>query len=416
MAGIELMGEPRVIVRPGSAADVAEAIRYARQESLPLAVRGGGHSGPQFGDYNGAVVIDLAELNQVHVRDDGLVSVGGGATWGEVASALRAHNLAITSGDTRDVGVGGLTLGGGFGWLVRSHGLALDNLFQVELVTADSDVVIANTVEHSDLFWAVRGGGGNFGVVTECVFRAQTVSGVIAGAIPVGTATSPLTTALKQWRDALRTAPEDLNSTFVALPAFGEQPPGTQVLVCYGGTDEAAASAALAPLLGMSGAGEPSIGAKAYADLLEDARPPEGDVRVVANNGFVDDFSDDAIDAVAAVHHQLAGMVMIRYLRGAYSRVPADATALGNRDAEVLVIAAAFVPPDASPEATDRVFTLWASLQPYMHGLYGNFTMAAGASTTVQMYSPETMHRLREIKRRYDPHNLFRRNHNIVPL
>jgi FAD/FMN-containing dehydrogenase len=416
MASIELMGEPRVIVRPGTAADVAEAVQYAREESLPIAVRSGGHSGLQFGSYDDALVIDLVEFTQVAVLGDGLIRVGAGATWGEVATTLSSFDLAITSGDTRDVGVGGLTLGGGFGWLVRNHGLALDNLFQVEIVTADGEVLTANATEHSDLFWAVRGGGGNFGIVTEFVFRAQRVPGVVAGAININTATSTLTTALYEWRDAMREAPEELNSTFAALPGFGEVPPSIQVLVCYDGTDGAAASAAMAPLLGMTGAESHTIQLQPYADLLEDARAPEDGVRIIANNGFVNDFSDDAIVALSAVHQQLAGILMLRYLRGAYNRVPADATAFGNRDAEVLVIAAAFVPGDAPAAANEPIFALWESLQPFTHGLYGNFTLAAGSSVTERMYSPTTLHRLREIKRRYDPQNLFRRNHNILPV
>jgi FAD/FMN-containing dehydrogenase len=404
------------MVRPGTAADVAEAIQLAREQSLPIAVRSGGHSGLQFGTYDDALVIDLGDLNEVTVHGDGLVSVGAGAIWGDVATTLGAYDLAITSGDTRDVGVGGLTLGGGFGWLVRSNGLALDNLFQVEIVTADGDVLTASSTEHSDLFWAVRGGGGNFGIVTTFVFRAQRVPGVVAGAIAVNTTTSTLATALRQWRDALRTAPEELNSTFAALPGFGEQPPSIQVLVCYGGEDGAAASAAIAPLLGMSGAGSHTIQHQPYADLLEDAQEPAEGFRIVANNSFIGDLSDDAVDALSAVHQQLAGMLMIRYLRGAYNRVPADATAFGNRDAEVLVIAASFMPADAPTEASDRIAEIWDSLQPYTHGLYGNFTLASGSSVTERMYSPATMRRLREVKSRYDPQNLFRRNHNIVPL
>jgi FAD/FMN-containing dehydrogenase len=416
MASIEVMGEPRVIVRPGSAADVAEAVHYAREEALPIAVRSGGHSGLQFGSYDDALVIDLVELNHVTVLGDGLVSVGAGATWGDVATILSASDLAITAGDTRDVGVGGLTLGGGFGWLVRGSGLALDNLFQVEIVTADGEVLKANSSEHSDLFWAVRGGGGNFGIVTEFVFRAQRVPGVVAGAISVNTATSTLTTALRQWRDALREAPEELNSTFAALPGFGEMPPSIQVLVCYGGTDGAAASAAISPLLGMAGAGSHTIHLQSYADLLEDARAAEDGVRIIANNSFIDDFSDDAIDALSDVHQQLAGMMMVRYLRGAYNRVPADSTAFGNRDAEVLVIAAAFVPADAPPAATERIVAVWDSLQAHAHGLYGNFTLESGSAVTERMYSPATLRRLREVKSRYDPRNVFHRNHNIVPL
>jgi FAD/FMN-containing dehydrogenase len=410
-----VMGAPAVIVRPITASDVSEAIEFAQAASIPIAVRSGGHSGPQFGTYDGALVIDLSELNDVVVHPDGLVSVGAGATWGQVAAALAPHNLAITSGDTRSVGVGGLTLLGGFGWLVREHGLALDSLFQVEIVTADGKVLRADATENSDLYWAVRGGGGNFGVVTRFVFRAQGLPGVVAGAITVGATTSTLSNAIRQWRDAMRMAPEILNSTFMVMPAFGDEPPTTQVLVCYGGTDEAAASAAMSPLLGMADVSTYAIGAQAYADLLEDPQAPEAPVKIVANNGFASNFADDVIDALVVAHQELSGMVMIRYLRGAFNRVPADATAFAYRDAEVLIISATFVPLDAPPEAVNRVATIWDGVRPHTSGTYGNFTVSSGASTTEEMYPPETLRRLREVKHRYDPQNVFRRNHNIAP-
>jgi hypothetical protein len=411
-----VMGSPAVIVRPVSTSDVAEAIAVARAASLPIAVRSGGHTGMQFGTYDGALVIDLRELKEVEVQPDGLVSVGAGATWGEVAAALTPHKLAITSGDTRSVGVGGLTLLGGFGWLVREHGLALDNLFEVEIVTADGAVLTANKSENSDLFWAVRGGGGNFGVVTRFVFRAQGLAGVVAGSIDVGTPTSTLSSSLRQWRDAMRGSPEVLNSTFMAMPAFGEMPPSTQVLVCYGGPDEAAASAAIAPLLGMPDAGAHTIASQAYADLLEDPHAPDAPVRIVTNNGFVEDFSDDAIDTLASVQQQVGGILMIRYLQGAFNRVPADDTAFAYRDAEVLVICAGFVPLDAPAAVSERIAALWDTFRRYTHGLYGNFTLAAGENVTERMYPPATLRRLREVKARYDSQNVFRRNHNITPL
>ncbi|PRY68585.1 FAD/FMN-containing dehydrogenase [Glaciihabitans tibetensis] len=422
-----IMGEPAIIVRPATAGDVAEAIGFAKDASLAIAVRSGGHSGPAFGDYTDAMVIDLGALDRVVVRGGGLVSVGAGATWGQVAATLGAHDLAITSGDTRSVGVGGLTLGGGFGWLVRKYGLALDALEAVEIVTAAGEVAIASANLNSDLFWAVRGGGGNFGVITEFSFRAHPLPGVVAGAISISAGTSaaasttpstepPFAATLRQWRDVMRTAPEELNTTFFAMPAPVGQEPSAQIVVCYGGADEAAASAAITPLHSVAGAGSHTIGPKRYADVLDDPPPPNAPVRVVALNSFCDDLSDDAIADLTAVQAQLGGVLMIRYLRGAFNRVPAEATAFAHRSAEVLLIVGVFLPQDAPQEAADRVIALWTSLEPHTYGTYGNFTLATDDMITSKMYSPATLRRLRTLKRRYDPENVFRRNHNIVPL
>ena len=178
-------GSPAYVLRPKSVGDVQAAVRFAAGAGLALSVRGGGHGFPGFGTNDGGVVIDLSKLATVEIIDDErhLVRIGGGATWGQVAAALAPHGLAISSGDTRSVGVGGLTLTGGIGWKVRKYGLALDNVVAAEVVTADGEVVRASAEENPELFWAIRGGGGNFGIVTAFEFAAHPTTDVFFGKI-----------------------------------------------------------------------------------------------------------------------------------------------------------------------------------------------------------------------------------------
>jgi FAD/FMN-containing dehydrogenase len=407
-------GEPAIIVRPADAAQTADAVRLARENGLVLSIRCGGHSGSGHGTNDGGMVIDLSGLHTVEVLEGDRVRIGGGTTWGAVAETLRTFDLAVTSGDTASVGVGGLTLGGGVGWMVRERGLALDNLLEAEVVTADGSILVANAGENADLFWAIRGGGGNFGVVTSFTFQAQQLDGVHAGAISFGA--TDVAALLRGWRDVMRAAPERLNTTFFAMPAFGDSPGGAQVLVCYAGSDEAAASAAIAPLLALPAVSGSSIERTAYSEILvESQHAPEG-VRVLDNNAFAADFSDEVVVAVARMYAALPGSVlMIRYLRGAFNRVEPDATAFGYRDSEVLLISAAFFPPDAPTEALERYQAQWNTLLPYIQGLYGNFTSITSEIATPLMYPPATLERLREVKGRYDPENLFDQNLNIVP-
>ena len=408
-----VLGSPALVLRPTTTADVAAAILFACSEDLVISVRSGGHS--MFGTNDGGVVIDLSGIRDVEVLDGNLVRVGSGAVWGDVANSLTPHGLAVSSGDTYSVGVGGLTLGGGVGWMVRQHGLAIDSLVEAEVVLASGDVVTTNTETEPDLFWALRGGGGNFGVVTRFTFQAHPLAGVVFGSIVFDP--SALEQTLRGWRDAMRVAPEELNSTFLAMPAMGPNlPASTSILVLYAGTDERAADAAIAPLLALPGVISSELSAKAYADVLDEPHGPEGEVTMVDNNTFADDFNDELIGKLATAQAGMgAAVLMIRYLRGAFNRVEPDATAVAWRNAEVLIISAAFLPPNASEAEQQRIHELWATLAAHTGGKYGNFTVRTGAETIGLMYPPATARRLKSIKGVYDPDNVFARNQNIVP-
>ena len=246
------------------------------------------------------MVIDLAHLDAVDVLDADrrLVRVGGGATWGVVSAALDADGWALTSGDTSDVGVGGLTLGGGIGWMVRRYGLTIDNLVGARVVTADGRLVTASADEHPDLFWALRGGGGNFGAVVDFDFVAQPVGTVHHGTVTYQ-ADEPAD-LLRRWRDAMRLAPEELSSTLALLPQMPGAPRMASLLLCYAGAPGAAVSdadAAIEPMLELGTVTTASITERRYAEILEEAQRPPG-VRLVGRNTLVPTLDDDVIAAI----------------------------------------------------------------------------------------------------------------------
>jgi FAD/FMN-containing dehydrogenase len=407
-------GDPVAVVRPTTAQQVGAALRFAAAEGIGVGIRCGGHGSGHFAN-DGGLVIELSNFTDIEVHGT-TVRIGGGATWGEVAVELGRHRLALSSGDTKSVGVGGLTLGGGIGWFVREHGLALDSLIAAEVVLASGEVVAANAEEHSDLFWALRGGGGNFGVATTFVFEAHPLDGVVFGALDF--APEAAAAVLRGWRDVMRGAPEQFNSTFLSMPAMG---PGmdaaVQLIVLHPGRDVAAAERYLAQFRALPGYRGEDVAAKDYVDALDDAHPFEGETpTIVGATGFTADLGDDAIDVIVEAHASLgAAVLMARYLRGAYNRVPADATAWAHRDAEVMVMTAAFLPPNAPADQVDEVHSKWEPVLAYTTGTYGNFADRVGDDITTLMYPPATLARLRGIKRAYDPQNLLRANHNVAP-
>jgi FAD/FMN-containing dehydrogenase len=410
-------GEPAVAVRPRDEESVAAAIRYAAANDLVLSVKSGGHSVAGFGTNKGGVVIDMAAIAEVEIVDagQGLVRIGSGATWGEVANTLREPGLAITSGDTLSVGVGGLTQGGGLGWMIRKYGLAIDNLVGATVVTADGRVLTASENENEDLFWAVRGGSGNAGVVTRFEFAAKPVSTVFAGMIQFKR--DDLQELLRGWRDVALNAPDELSTAIIALPSFGPQmPPGAMVFACWAGDDRDAAMAAIEPLLAIGEVIKHDLDLKPYADILEEAQPPPG-IRIIAKNVFVPEVTDELIAAIDAQYGDTgAGVVFLRSLGGEMGRVPADATAFAHRDAKGLVVAGTFVPNEATDDEVDAlVEKSWGPVATFGTGAYPGFLTTATERDVKDVYPPATYRRLAEIKKQYDPANLFSRNHNIKP-
>jgi FAD/FMN-containing dehydrogenase len=404
------VGAPDAVVRPRDAAEVAVAVRVAAAEGAAVAVRSGGHGSPPA---TGGVLIDLAELADVSIGDGGVVAVGGGARWGDVADALAPHGLGLSSGDTREVGVGGLALGGGIGWLVRQQGLTIDALRSVELVTAAGEVLEVSEAHRPELFWALRGGGGNFGVATRFTFQATPTGELVGGHLRFDQSDVP--TVLRAWRETVL-ADRELNSTLMIIPAFAPgMPAGPMVAVARAGT-EFELREALAPLLALPSLTEQSLAPVGYAKLLEQAPPGKPPLRFAGGNGLVPDLSDELLEACAAVlDRPVPTMLMLRALGGAYSAVAPDATAFAHRPAEALLIVNAALPPTASDEEVAAALEGSRAVLAHTSGIYGNFSEVTGDEVIAAMYPPETLARLRAVKAEIDPHDVFRPAHHIAP-
>jgi FAD/FMN-containing dehydrogenase len=413
-------GRPALVVRPRGPDEIPALLRSAERLGLSISVRSGGHSPLAHGTNVDGMVIDLLYLDGIEVLDSErrLVRVGAGATWGQVASALEPYGWAITSGDTANVGVGGLTLGGGIGWMVRRHGLAVDSLVGARIVTADGRLLTTSAHRHADLFWALRGGGGNFGVVVDFDFVAQPVTSVHFGAVTYSCEPAELTTLLTAWRDAMRAAPEQLSST-VALPP---RTPGSAatavVLLCYAaepGATLAEADSAIEPLLGLGAVTEAVIAERRYAEILEVAEPPPH-LQLVARNALLGTLDDAAMAGIVDLGGGPAPTaVAVRSLGGAFGRVPADATAFAHRASEAMVVALVMLPEGAARPDVEEALAQWYAVAARGIGTYVNFQGSASPEDVAAAYPPATYARLRAVKRAYDPANRFALNHNIEP-
>ncbi|HET8662917.1 MAG TPA: FAD-binding oxidoreductase [Nocardioides sp.] len=411
-------GSPAYVLRPTDVGDVQAGIAFAREQGLALAVRGGGHGFAGFGTNADGVVLDLTGLDSVEVVDEerNIVRIGGGATWGQVADALGPLGLAISAGDTRSVGVGGLTLTGGIGWKVRKHGLALDNVVAVEVVTGTGEVLRASGEENAELFWAIRGGGGNFGVVTAFEFLAHPTTDVHFGTLSFPAAEAA--TVLAGWAEYFRDAPEGVTSNVVlANPFLGGPEAPVQVLVAYDGDDADEATRALAPLRALGTVLQDDITRKPYGDILEEGMVPPPGIEFLTRSGFADADSAPKVLQILAESAATAGspIIGLRSVGGAVSRVPDDATAYAHRDAALMFVTTSVGPRPAIDAARPRMAELWESLGPHVSGAYANFLSGATAEDVAAVYPVQTYRRLAAVKHRYDPDNLFAGNLNVRP-
>jgi FAD/FMN-containing dehydrogenase len=423
---------PRLIARCTGTADVAAAVRFARQHDLEIAVRGGGHNVAGTAVCDDGLVIDLSRMRAVSVDPASRTArVQGGALWGDVDHETQAHGLATTGGIVSHTGVAGVTLGGGIGFLMRRHGLVVDNLMSAEVVTADGGIVRASTDEHPELFWALRGGGGNFGVVTSFRFALHPLGPtVLAG--PIFWAADDTADVLRFYRDFVADAPDELGSvvrlgTIPPLPGIPEDlhwRRGLAVNTCYAGGVEDGERAVRA----LRGFGRPLVDMLApspYAGFQTgiDATVLHGwHYRWKSTN--LAGLSDDAISVIAD-HAYAAGSprscVVMFHFGGAVARVPHDATAYAGRDVtHNIVIEGVWLPEESDAYAHSE--TVWArrffeALQPHRAGsVYVNFLDADDDSGRVrEAYGDQTYRRLAEVKATYDPDNVFHVNKNIRP-
>jgi FAD/FMN-containing dehydrogenase len=418
---------PAVIARCADADDVARAIAFAREHDALIAVRGGGHNGAGLGTCDDGVVIDLSALRAVEVDPDArTVRVGGGCTLREIDQATHAHGLAMPSGIIGTTGVGGLTLGGGLGHLTRKYGLSIDNLLEAEVVLADGRKVTASADEHPDLFWALRGGGGNFGVVTSFLFRVHPVHTVFAG--PTFWPVEHSVEVLSAYREFISGAPRDLNGFFCyhvvpPAPPFPEHAHGHEVcgvVWCHLGSEEQAAKD-MAPLL--DSLPEPLLHGPHYVPFpglqgVFDALYPKGE-QWYWRADFVNDIPDDAVE----LHHRFGSslptgnsLMHMYAIDGAAHDVTAEDTAWAYRDARWANVYAG-VSPDPADVSAIRKWSVdyQEALHPYSAGgAYVNMMMDEGRERVRASYRGN-YDRLARVKALYDPSNAFRVNQNIQP-
>ena len=413
---------PEAIVWPASTTEVAQVVSLAAERGLELAVRGGGHSTAGHSVTDGGIVLDLSELKALEIDTAQRTAwAQTGLTAGELTGEAARHGLAVGFGDTASVGIGGITLGGGVGYLARKHGLTIDSLLAAELVGADGRTVRTDADTHPDLFWAVRGGGGNFGVATRLHFQLHPLNGVVGGMLLL-----PATAeSVAGFVAAAEAAPEELSAIANVMPA----PPlpfipahahgrlVVMAMICFAGDPEAG-ERALAPFRAL---------ATPLADLVRpigypEMYPPEEEgfhPTAVGHTMFLDRIDTQAATTILE-YLQASDAAMraaqLRVLGGAIARVPDDATAYAHRQRRIMVNLAAFYQgPDDRARHQQWVERFAAALSPVDDGAYVNFLGDDGPARIHQAYPGPTWDRLVEVKRRWDPTNLFRHNHNIPP-
>jgi FAD/FMN-containing dehydrogenase len=422
---------PDLIVRCRTTPDVVAAVAFARQHRMPVSIRAGGHNVAGHAVADGGVMVDLSPMHDVRVDPEGRRAlVEGGATWAAVDRATQEHGLATPGGLISDTGVGGLTLSGGIGWLRSRYGLAIDNLVAAEVVTADGRILRASADENTDLFWALRGGGGNFGVVTVFEFALHPVGPTVmfcAPILPIEAGAGPI----RAWRDFLADKHGTVGSLveFSTIPAVADYPEAawgrrvyTIAAVYAGDADEG--EQLLQPLRELA---DPIIdfsGQVAYCDLqqLFDSVIPFGQHRCYWKSRYLAGLGDDVIDLIIDGNRQPPSpntLSSIWNFGGATAEVDTDATAFGDRTMPWMVsIDSIWDTPDQDEANIAWTREFWERLRPYGHGdrLYLNFAGLGdeGDELTRRSFGP-TYQRLAAIKRRYDPTNMFRFNQNIKP-
>lgn len=419
---------PALIARCSGASDVSAAVACARRAGLPLAVRGGGHSFPGHSICDDGIVVDLGEMKGILVDPQARTATAeAGVLLGELDRETQAYGLAVPAGIVTHTGLAGLTLGGGIGWLQRKYGLTIDQLLSVDLITAEGELVKASETENADLFWGIRGGGGNFGVVTRFEFRLNPLGpNVVAGPVFWPIEESP--DVLRFYRDWIAAAPEDLMTIVVHrkapplpfIPTELHGKPVVAVVCCHAGSVEAGEEA-VAPLKAF---GSPVLDLCEPKPFLEhqamfDPSYPHGQwyyMRACDVPELTDEVIDITVEHAMRIRSPLTAFP-IWQMGGAVSRVGEDETAFSGRGAgHTFNITAATAGPDGFDEEREWVRDFWSALEPHRtSGVYVNFLMNEGEDRVREAYGTEKYDRLTALKRRYDPDNVFRLNQNIPP-
>ena len=417
---------PAVIARCAGVADVIRTVDLARSEGLPLAVRGGGHSIPGFSTVEGGIVLDLSPMTGVRVDPAGrTVTADAGCTWKDLDAETQQFGLAVTGGLVSSTGIAGFTTGGGIGWLMRKHGLACDNLVGADVVTADGQFVHASVDDNPDLFWGLRGGGGNFGVVTSFQFQLHEVGPTVLSGLVFYPA-EEAENVLRGYRAACASAPDELTTlvnltTAPPVPFLPESVHGKPIIGvggCWSG-DLDAGEAATAPFRSLGTVIADVFAPNPYAGWQQALDPlyPRG-IHNYFRSAFLptaDDASQRALQDAFATLPNAMSEIHLQHLGGAVGRVPADGTAFALRDQEFIVNVIARTPSaDGFADVVEWARGVTSALGPDA-GTYVNFTGEVDAALVRASYPPDTYRRLIELKNEYDPTNLFRLNQNIAP-
>ena len=418
---------PNMIARCAGVADVIDALRCARRHGLLVAIRSGGHSYPGLSVCDSGMVIDLSQMKGIRVDPEARTArAQAGVLLGDMDRETQAFGLAVPAGIVTHTGLAGLTLGGGIGWLERKYGLTVDQLLSVDVVTADGELVRASEEENADLFWGVRGGGGNFGIVTEFEFRLNPVGPtVLAGPIVWAMEDSPK--VLRFYREWIKEVPDELTTIvthrrMLPVPTIPEELHGKHVVVvgtCYAGPVEDGESV-LKPLREF---GSPLLDGCApmpftqHQAMLDPSFPHDWWYYIRSCN--LAELTDEVIDKLVDHGLRIASPVTvfsIFHLGGAVARVGEDETAFGGRDAGHTVnVIGITVSRDGFEEEREWARGLWTALEPHQRNAYVNFLMEEGEERVRQAYGAEKYDRLQALKREYDPENVFRLNQNISP-
>ncbi|MEU4219375.1 LLM class flavin-dependent oxidoreductase [Actinoplanes sp. NPDC026623] len=402
-------GAPGLVLRPRTTGEVVAALGYVRAHpGLPFGLRSGGHGVSGRSTNDGGLVVSLAALDSIEILDEGrrLVRIGPGARWTSVADALKPYGWALSSGDYGGVGVGGLATAGGLGWLARKHGLTIDRLRAVEMVLADGAVVRASEAENPDLFWAVRGAGANFGVVTSFDFEADEVGSV--GFAQLVVAADDPADLLVKWGAAIEAAPRDVSGQLImGMPRPG-RPAFAQLMCVVDADDPETIIDLLQPIAAVAPLYQQQVSLVPYAEVMANAADGyhQGQGDPVSRSGLIEHLTGEFGRAAArllasgAVH-----WFQIRTVGGAVADVPEEATAYAHRSANFSVT--------VMGSSQRRVDAAWQDLYQHFDGLYLSFETDRSPTRLSDAFPPATLARLRELKRRYDPGNLFRDNFNI---
>jgi FAD/FMN-containing dehydrogenase len=413
---------PAVIVRVADAGDVSAVVSLARETGLELAVRGGGHSVAGHSVTEGGIVLDLRDLTALEVDAEARTAwAGAGLTARDVSTAAAAHGLAIGFGDTGSVGIGGITLGGGVGYLVRKHGLTIDSLLAADIVTADGRQLRVDSETHPDLFWAIRGGGGNFGVVTRFKYRLHQLDAFVGGllVLPATADTvSGFIAAAEAAPDELSTIANVMNCP--PMPFVAEDVVGQVVILAmlaYAGAP-ADAERAIAPFRALATPLADLVHPIPYPEMFP-PDDPSYHPTAIAKTMLMDTIDRRVAETIVRRLNDSDASLRVAQLRvlgGAMARVPADATAFAHRASRIMVNVAAFYEGAEDKRVREEwVGELAAALEQGDHGAYVNFLADEGEARVRAAYPGPTWDRLAAIKRRYDPANLFRLNQNVPP-